>query len=557
MWQRFTERARIVVFYAQEEAGRLSDNYVSTEHLLLGLLRVDNRFDSVAVRILDRIGVSREKIRSETERQTARGDGRPGQDMQLTPRAKRVIDLAYQEARLLNNNYIGTEHLLLGLIGEREGLAGRVLSDLGVDLDRTRATVVEFQQGGSSTAQQSSPGALAEGEDIRPPGKEPGAARVRPSRPSRGCDDGWERFTEPARAAIYYAHDASRGVGASSVSMDFLILGLLHQDGSVAARVLESLGISRDAVRARVEPRDVNAAVPSDRGTRLAPRAKRAIDFAYDEARRLKNSHVGTEHLLLGLIREDVHEGLAGRVLSRLGLRQPRRGAGALGRAGVDLEPARQAVSQLQASGAAEASGGATEESAPERSDGGGHYALRKESGRAASRVWPPPATPAGYGAGPQTGGGTSLWHRYTERARRVVFYSQEEAGRFGVNYVSTEHLLLGLVRDDDSVAARVLDGIGASREAIRAEIELQVTRGDGRLGPDVQLSSQAKRALDLAYDEARRLKNNYIGTEHLLLGLIREEQSMAAQVLAKFGVDADRARSDVIRLQAGGGTAA
>jgi ATP-dependent Clp protease ATP-binding subunit ClpC len=149
MWQRFTERARKVVFFAQEEAGRLGENYVSTEHLLLGLVREN---DSVAARILDRIGVSLGRIRSEIERQVARGDGRLGQDMQLTPRAKRVIDLAYDEARQLNNNYIGTEHLLLGLIREGEGLAGRVLSKLGVDLDRTRREVTHMQDGGGENA---------------------------------------------------------------------------------------------------------------------------------------------------------------------------------------------------------------------------------------------------------------------------------------------------------------------------------------------------------------------------------------------------------------------
>jgi ATP-dependent Clp protease ATP-binding subunit ClpC len=149
MWQRFTERARKVVFFAQEEAGRLGENYVSTEHLLLGLVREN---DSVAARILDRMGVSLGRIRSEIERQVTRGDGRLGQDMQLTPRAKRVIDLAYDEARQLNNNYIGTEHLLLGLIREGEGLAGRVLSKLGVDLDRTRREVQSLQEGGDGAA---------------------------------------------------------------------------------------------------------------------------------------------------------------------------------------------------------------------------------------------------------------------------------------------------------------------------------------------------------------------------------------------------------------------
>jgi ATP-dependent Clp protease ATP-binding subunit ClpC len=171
VWQRFTERARRVVFFAQEEAGRLGENYVSTEHLLLGLVREN---DSVAARILDRLGVSLGRIRSEIERQVARGDGRLGQDMQLTPRAKRVIDLAYDEARQLNNNYIGTEHLLLGLIREGEGLAGRVLNKLGVDLERTRREVMLLQdqepsqsQGGGTRTQRSRTPTLDEfGRDL-------------------------------------------------------------------------------------------------------------------------------------------------------------------------------------------------------------------------------------------------------------------------------------------------------------------------------------------------------------------------------------------------------
>src|SRR5438105_3078104 len=146
MWQRFTERARRVVFFAQEEAGRLGENYVSTEHLLLGLVREN---DSVAARILDRMGVSLGRIRSEIERQVTRGDGRLGQDMQLTPRAKRVIDFAYDEARQLSNNYIGTEHLLLGLIREGEGLAGRLLAKLGVDLERAREEIRALQDNDS------------------------------------------------------------------------------------------------------------------------------------------------------------------------------------------------------------------------------------------------------------------------------------------------------------------------------------------------------------------------------------------------------------------------
>ncbi len=148
MWQRFTERARKVVFYAQEEAQKFGEGYVSTEHLLLGLVRES---DSVAARVLEKLGVSLNRIRAEVEKQLPRGDARPSQDMTLTPRAKRVIDLAYDEARNLNNNYIGTEHLLLGLIREGDGLAGRVLAKLGVELEKARKEVMSLQDNETQT----------------------------------------------------------------------------------------------------------------------------------------------------------------------------------------------------------------------------------------------------------------------------------------------------------------------------------------------------------------------------------------------------------------------
>jgi ATP-dependent Clp protease ATP-binding subunit ClpC len=142
MWQRFTERARKVVFHAQEEAQRFGEGYVSTEHLLLGLVRES---DSVATRVLERLGVTLAKVRTEVEKQLPKSDSRASQEMTLTPRAKRVIDLAYDEARNLNNNYIGTEHLLLGLIREGDGLAGRVLAKLGIELDKARREVMSLQ----------------------------------------------------------------------------------------------------------------------------------------------------------------------------------------------------------------------------------------------------------------------------------------------------------------------------------------------------------------------------------------------------------------------------
>jgi ATP-dependent Clp protease ATP-binding subunit ClpC len=143
MWQRFTERARRIVFFAQEEAVRLGQNRVGTEHLLLGLMREP---ESVAMRILvDQIGIFPERIWAAVERQAERGTGNDGRDMQLTAAAKRTIDLAYEEARRLHNNYIGTEHLLVGLVAEGEGLAARVLIAQRADLEMVRRHVEAMQ----------------------------------------------------------------------------------------------------------------------------------------------------------------------------------------------------------------------------------------------------------------------------------------------------------------------------------------------------------------------------------------------------------------------------
>ena len=144
------------------------------------------------------------------------------------------------------------------------------------------------------------------------------------------------------------------------------------------------------------------------------------------------------------------------------------------------------------------------------------------------------------------------MWMRFTEGARKVVFYAQEEAGRLGESYVATEHLLLGLMRESDSVATRILDCMGVSLRTIRREIERQVTRSDVRLGQDMQLTPRAKRVIDLAYDEARRLNNNYIGTEHLLLGLIREGDGMAAKTLGKLNITLEQARQELRDLTGG-----
>jgi ATP-dependent Clp protease ATP-binding subunit ClpC len=135
MWEPFTERARRSIVLAQEEAQRLGNNYIGTEHILLGII---SEGESLAAKVLESLGVNLSKVRQEVEAIVGRGGQTVQQEMVFTPRAKRVIELAFEEARQLNHNYIGTEHLLLGLIREGEGVAARVLTNLGVDPAKVR-----------------------------------------------------------------------------------------------------------------------------------------------------------------------------------------------------------------------------------------------------------------------------------------------------------------------------------------------------------------------------------------------------------------------------------
>ena len=140
---------------------------------------------------------------------------------------------------------------------------------------------------------------------------------------------------------------------------------------------------------------------------------------------------------------------------------------------------------------------------------------------------------------------------KFTERARRVLTLAQEEAQRFNHNYIGTEHLLLGLVREGDGVAAKVLSNLGVELNKVRSAVEFIIGRGDRATTGEIGLTPRAKRVIELAVDEARRLNHSYIGTEQLLLGLVREGEGIAAGVLESLGVNLERVRGETTRILA------
>jgi hypothetical protein len=143
------------------------------------------------------------------------------------------------------------------------------------------------------------------------------------------------------------------------------------------------------------------------------------------------------------------------------------------------------------------------------------------------------------------------MFERFTDRARRVVVLAQEEARHLDHNYIGTEHILLGLIHEGEGVAARALTALGISLEAVRSEVVEIVGHGDEAPTGHIPFTPRAKKVLELSLREALALSHNYIGTEHILLGLIREGEGVAAQVLVKEGGSLDRVRQQVIQILA------
>jgi ATP-dependent Clp protease ATP-binding subunit ClpC len=144
------------------------------------------------------------------------------------------------------------------------------------------------------------------------------------------------------------------------------------------------------------------------------------------------------------------------------------------------------------------------------------------------------------------------MFERFTDRARRVVVLAQEESRLFNHDYIGTEHILLGLIHEGEGVAATALESLGISLDSVRSEVEEMIGHGKSPARGHIPFTPRAKKVLELSLREALQLGHTYIGTEHILLGLIREGQGVAAQVLQKLGADLDRVRQQVIDALSG-----
>jgi ATP-dependent Clp protease ATP-binding subunit ClpC len=144
------------------------------------------------------------------------------------------------------------------------------------------------------------------------------------------------------------------------------------------------------------------------------------------------------------------------------------------------------------------------------------------------------------------------VFERFTERARQVVVLAQDEARALKHNYIGTEHILLGLLREEEGLAARVLEGFDVTVEEVRAQIARVIGQGDEPPTGQIAFTPRAKKVLELSLKEALALGHNYIGTEHILLGVARENRGVAARILLDFDVDAEKIRNEIISMLSG-----
>jgi ATP-dependent Clp protease ATP-binding subunit ClpA len=218
MFERFTDRSRQVVVTAQEEARNLDHNYIGTEHILLGLLVAEG----IAATALRQLGLGREAVVADVVQIVGRGKDTPSGHIPFTPRAKKVLELALREALKLKHNYIGTEHILLALVREGEGVAAQILVNRLKDLEAVRTTVTNL---------------ILTGESDEKPA----------SRPKK-------------TAAANEAFSAAEAMaGAAPVGSHHLLEALVRAEGSMAAKVLAELGLDADAIAAKIEELDPDA----------------------------------------------------------------------------------------------------------------------------------------------------------------------------------------------------------------------------------------------------------------------------------------------------------
>ena len=506
----FSPDAQQVFVQARKEAIRLNHNFFGSGHLLLGLLAVEH---GMAVKVLKTMGADTSAIRQEVEKQIV---VEPNQAVTGifpdTPRVKKIIALAMEEARGLGSPLVDTEHLLVGILRGDDGEAGKVLRDFKVDIIQLRQEILKLAGLPPATPAKSIFGRRRSFFELI-------LAEVQYSRPTAGATCGFTPYA--LRVFVQSITEADR-FNHNFVCTEHLLLGLVQMREGGAVTILRKLGLNLETIHRELEISV--GSEPDDKalGTLpYTPRVKKVISLAREEAKNLNRSRIGTEHLLLGLLREG--DGAAAMFLRNLN---------------VDSDQVRQMVlSGLDPNFSDQLP---TEDSI-ERIDTPGYSPV---VGPANNQVIQPAEEAGGFKRPAPEMAGFAV--SFTPRAQQVLALARKEADRFNHNFLGTEHLLLGLIKLGQGVAATVLQNLGLSLESVRTEVERWA--GDQKTVGNIPYTLRVKEVISFAQEEAKRLNHTYVGTEHLLLGLLRDGDGPAAKIFNTFKVNAEQTYRGILK---------
>ncbi len=556
-FDRLSTRAQMVVSLAGEEAHHFQHTTVGTEHLLLGLLREG---ESGAARVLEALGVTLARVRKAVEEAKGHGNGSVQGEMMLSLHAKAAIEQAMQvaERQFLPPGKTGQ---LIGTTSVSEAEAEKMLQDgklsahlesLGVTLEEVRraleesqgrGVLIRFDQGAPANTpteqeeRRRHPLFHVDAEKLlqgllRVP--ESTAVKILQDLGVSSLTDVWTllfldhgtlpityreyapRFTKQARSAWRLAHEEACRLQDAYVGAHHLLLGLVAEGSGVAATILSQSGIELEKIRGLVEPgyKAGDWSVPGE--ITLTPHLKHIIEYASNEARRRYHPCIGTGHLLLALARGQDDQGIEAGILKRLG---------------VDLDKLRTALRRALAEKA----------NTPEQEAGAEPGEMSEQAVYAFS------ASPATIERGLQSRELDKMIlavYPFSVEARSVLQHAHFAAQH--CDQVRPEHLLLGLAHltfRDEGPVSTVLKDVGIDYARLNAAVEKRSAQG----GPSVVLtqSSLCRACLLLAADEAEQRDGpgTPIKSEHLLLGLLRQEQGRIADLLGDLGTSVERVR--------------
>lgn len=523
MFERFSEKAIKVIMLAQEESRRMGHNFVGTEQILLGL---SGEGTGIAAKVLRAHNVKLKDLRATVLVIIGRGSGSVSVEIPFTPRAKKLLEAAWNAARDLGHNYVGTEHVLLGLLAVDGGVAKQVLDKHKVDLVKVKIDVLDFVQMAHKQQQ------LASANPAPGPASAPGQSQALPQphtpvqsqalvRSAKGPvaspstkeqvakSNVTDLFSESALKSMQLAQEEARLVGSSKLELQHLLLGILAEGSSEAAKLLAAQSIKLQELRLATMPEEeVAPSESSSQDFELSKQVIFSVEMASVAARTSGIPLITPEFLLFALISYEESRAVKG--LQKLEVN-------------IELfaEELRTVIKTLSIA-EAQAAEAAKEAKAAE--------AIKESEAPDVASLADLPFSVEDS----ETGNQINL----SQRSIETVVAAMAQAHALGHNFVSTEFLLLGMFAPTGGMARQAMMNYGATEEMVLLVIEQLLGSGPGSTDLPVPSTSNAREAFKLAVGKAKSFSCDLVEPEHLLLGLLEIKDSTAYRVLESLGVD-------------------